>query len=92
MNPRKLKPGDRILWDEKVEEIVIVKDEYDFKTIDAWCVLHEYSCSGKILNCRKLKRHEYTIHLVDLVGEMEIHLIKKCREITEAIALLEKLL
>ena len=33
MNPRKLKPGDRILWDNRVEEVVIDINEDVFKFV-----------------------------------------------------------
>ena len=99
MNPRKLKPGDRIVFSDDMlfmtnprEEIVISVNKEKFRTVDQECGIHEYSTEGKIINCRKLKKYDATIHIDDLVGEMEISLIKKCREITEAIGLLEKLI
>lgn len=98
MNPRKLKPGDRLLWSDDMlllsnckEEVVVSVNKEKFRTVDKDCTIHEYSTEGKILNCHKITKYDSTIHVDDLIGEMEIHLVKKCREITEVIALLEKL-
>lgn len=92
VNPRKLKLGDRLAWDSQAEEIVIHVDDEKFRTVDKECGIHEYSTEGKILNCRKLKKRDSSIFIDDLIGEMEISLLKKCREITEAITLLERLM
>ena len=73
------------------EEVVISVDNEKFRTVDKDCGIHEYSTKDKIPNCRKITKYDSTIHIDDLVGEMELHLVKKCREITEVIALLERL-
>jgi hypothetical protein len=89
MNTKKLKIGDRIIWIPGVEEIVIDKNDDEFTTIDSAMEIQAYNNNGKITNARKLKPEEYTVHLDDLISDLQTDFLEKCKRFAKTLKTLE---